>query len=71
MQTTQYGTAEYEAVTNEMLSISAKQLFHVATVTPEPALVAIGNNVGNMLSTGVQVLGGILDNYDTDTFYLK
>lgn len=68
MKLAEFGTAEYEAITNELLTLNARNLWHVATVTPEPLMLAVGNNLGNFLMDGILVLAWT---YDNEVYYLK
>ena len=68
MKLAEAGTPEYEAITNELLSLSARNLWHTATVTPEPLMLAVGNNLGNFVRDGILVLAWT---YDNEVYYLK
>lgn len=70
MRLVEYGTKEYEKLSNELLTLNGKNLWHTSTVAAQPQIMAISNRLGNLPLEGFTVRG-ILEPYMVDTFYIK
>ena len=73
LQVAEYGSAGYEKLANELLTLNAKNLWHVATVSPKPRVMAFAERLGNVprdYDDAVTVLG-LVNTYAIDTWYIK
>ena len=72
LQLAEYGTDAYAKLANELLTLNAKNLWHVATVGPKPRVMAFANRLGNVprdYDAGVTILG-LVDTYAIETWYI-
>ena len=73
LQVAEYGSAGYEKLANELLTLNAKNLWHVATVSPKPRVMAFADRLANVprdYEQGVTVLG-LVNTYAIDTWFIK